>query len=303
MQVYHTPELLSHPSVVTFGNFDGVHLGHLALLSTLSSVGKSAALHRVVVTFDPHPFCFLNCKKDFLITDQCTKIALLSPYVDSLYFVKFDDELRKLSPEDFLQFLSSFLNFRCLVNAENCRFGRFSSGSITEIKKYQELLSYKAVIIKPEVNASGSRYSSTLVRAGIKNGDVLSVRQLLGRYHSIRGIIRRDRGLASTIGFPTINIAIPEDIIKPKLGVYVVDISIEGTRYGGIANIGKRPTTSDSGEVILEAHIFHFSDNVYGKEATVYLKAFLREEKLFSSLEELKEQILADIRAALSMNF
>ncbi|ACT69037.1 riboflavin biosynthesis protein RibF [Neorickettsia risticii] len=303
MRVYNTPELLPHPSVVTFGNFDGVHLGHLALLSALSSVSKLDALHRVVITFDPHPFCFLKSKKDFLITDQYTKSVLLSPYVDSLYFIKFDDDLRGLSPEEFLKFLSSFLNLKYLVNAENCRFGKFSSGSITEIEKYQELLSYEAVVIKPELNDSGNRYSSTLVRASIKNGDMLSARRLLGRYHSIRGIIRRDRGLASTIGFPTINIAIPEEIIKPKLGVYVVDVSIEGTVYSGIANIGKRPTTSDSGDVILEVHIFNFSDNVYGKDATVYLKAFLREEKHFPSVERLKEQILADIHTALSVNF
>ncbi|ABD46376.1 riboflavin biosynthesis protein RibF [Neorickettsia sennetsu] len=303
MQVYHTPELLPHPSVVTFGNFDGVHLGHLALLSALSGVSKLADLHRVVITFDPHPFCFLKRKKDFLITDQYTKTVLLSPYADSLYFIKFDDELRSLSPEDFLKFLSSFLNLKYLINAENCRFGKFSSGGIAEIEKYQELLSYKAVVIKPELNDSGSRYSSTLVRTSIKDGDMLSARQLLGRYHSIRGIIRRDRGLASTIGFPTINIAIPEEIIKPRLGVYVVDVSIEGTIHRGIANIGKRPTTSGSGEVILEVHIFNFSDNVYGKDATVYLKAFLREEKLFPSVERLREQILADIRAVLSMNF
>ncbi|AHX11015.1 riboflavin biosynthesis protein RibF [Neorickettsia helminthoeca str. Oregon] len=302
MEVYSVLQRIQYPSVVTFGNFDGVHLGHAALFSVVCDLARVHSLHRVIITFDPHPSCYLEGKDDFLILDKMSKIELLAPYTDSLYFIRFDQSFSKLSPRDFLALLSSYIDIKYLVNAENCRFGNGGSGSIQDVRDYQETFSYKSVVLEVESNG-GAKYSSTLIRNAIKNGDLTGARQFLGRFHSIRGVIEKGRGLAATIGFPTINISIPDEIIKPKLGVYLAEVVLGPEVHQGIVNIGKRPTTCSSGKVILEMHIFDFAAEVYGEIARVYLKSFLREERQFDSLAQLKEQISRDIGAALSNNF
>jgi riboflavin kinase/FMN adenylyltransferase len=288
-------------TVVTFGNFDGVHLGHQRICSKVIDLAKKENLDSVIITFDPHPLTFLFCKTDYLILNTEEKISLIKSHFDFnfLYIINFNDEFAKISAKEFIKLLHEKLQPKYIVSGLNCRFGNKSDGDLLTLKKYEKDFLYKTITVD-YIRDSSIVYSSTVVREYLKKGDIRQVNQILGRKYSLTGTVISSNGLGSKIGYPTINLKINEQIIKPRFGVYDGEVKIDGQFYRGIINIGIRPTITSSGEIFLEMHIFNFSDNLLNKKVEIFFYNFIRDEKKFNSIDELKLQIKHDIETILN---
>lgn len=284
-------------SVVSFGNFDGVHLGHRKILSQVISLAEAEGLDSVVVTFEPHPLTFLLNKEDYIITSE--KESLIRDGLDYLYIINFNKEFSEISAESFIEILHTKLRAKYIVTGQNCRFGTNGNGDLSTLKKYEKIFSYKTVVVD-YIEDDSVVYSSTLVRKFLKEGNIEKANQILGRKYSIAGTVVASRGLGAKIGYPTINLKIDKRMVKPRFGVYSGEVEIDGQFYNGITNVGVRPTTSSGDEVFLEMHIFNFSNNLVNKKVRVFLYNFIRDEKKFNSIEDLKLQIRLDIESILN---
>ncbi len=281
--------------VVAVGMFDGVHLGHRAMLDSLIGEAKRLSLPSVVFTFDIGD----NPKRDSkLLASQDKRLELLADLgVDVVFSASFSD-IKTLSAADFSEtVLYDILQAKSIVCGYDFRFGRDREGDVALIEK---LLSPKGVgVITPKaLLIDGAPVSSTIIRNMIANGEILSANRLLNRNYSFKGEVVHGAELGRTLGFPTINQNFPTELALPKFGVYAVKCTIGGTAYGGVANIGIKPTLGGSIAPICETYLFGYSGDCYGEFAETEFLEFIREEQRFSSLTELKEQIGRDRETA-----
>jgi riboflavin kinase/FMN adenylyltransferase len=284
--------------VVTMGMFDGVHKGHQALLSLLIKKAHELKGEAVVLTFWPHPRIVLeqdpgNLK---LLTTLEEKTLLLSDAgVDHIIILPFTKELSFLSAEEFIQqYLLEKIGMKHLVAGYNHRFGH---GGITkaQLKELSEKHCFGFDFFGPTL-VEGVKPSSTIIRKLIADGDVWEASKLLGRFYSLKGRIVGGRRLGREIGYPTANIKM-EDPLKliPHDGVYACRVHLLGKYFGGMINIGGRPTVDgDSGTKSLEVHIFNFSREAYAEEITVEFIKRTRPEIKFPDIEALKEKLKKD---------
>ena len=300
MRVLHSiAELATVPGPVflAIGVFDGVHLGHRAVIERALSDAKAAAGTAVVVTFDPHPMRLMRPEKaPRLLTSTQHKTALIGRLgVSHLLVTPFTRELSATTPEDFV--LS--LNQACRPLREICvgtswTFGKDKAGNVALLRKMGEELGFEAVGL-PAVLINGEVVSSTRVRAGVRAGDLETVKRLLGRDFSILGTVKHGDHLGRTLGFPTANLSAHNEKFPPN-GVYAVEAIYEGRTLGGVVNIGVRPTIhTEGGERVLELHLFDFDEDLYGRDVEVVFHKFLRPEQKFPGLDALKEQIARDV--------
>lgn len=289
-------------TLVAIGNFDGVHLGHRAVLSRSTAEAAELGLTPVLLTFDPHPSRVLGRGALPVLTTLERKIELLERYHPDLTVVvePFTRELAQLEPREFAEgLLAGTLGARVVIVGENFRFGRNRSGDLGMLVELGASLGFGARPEELSGDASGP-YSSTRVRAALSAGDLGKVERLLGRPHSLSGLVVQGAQRGRTLGVPTANLAnVPEAL--PPYGVYAVlvdRITPEGPRVlgRGVANIGNRPTL-DAGFSV-EAHLFDLDQDLYGAELRLHLVAHLREERKFDGLEALKAQIDRDAEAA-----
>jgi riboflavin kinase / FMN adenylyltransferase len=289
-------------SLVAIGNFDGVHLGHRAVLTRATAEAAELGLTPVLLTFDPHPSRVLGRGALPVLTTLERKIELLQHYHGDLTVVvePFTLELAQLEPRDFAEgLLAGMLGARVVIVGENFRFGRNRSGDLTTLVELGKTLGFAARPEELSGDASGP-YSSTRVRTALSAGDLPKVERLLGRPHSLSGRVVAGAQRGRTIGVPTANLAdVPEAL--PPYGVYAVLVDLvtaSGPRVlgKGVANIGNRPTL-DAGFSV-EAHLFDLDQDLYGANLRVHLAARLREERRFEGLEALKAQIARDSEAA-----
>jgi len=295
--------------VVTMGMFDGVHKGHQALLSLLVKKAHQLDGESVVLTFWPHPRIVLeqdpgNLK---LLTTLEEKTLLLSDAgVDHIIILPFTKELSFLSAEEFIQqYLLEKIGMKHLVAGYNHRFGH---GGITkaQLKELSEKHCFDFDFFGPTL-VEGVKPSSTIIRKLIADGDVWEASKLLGRFYSLKGRIVGGRRLGREIGYPTANIKM-EDSLKliPHDGVYACRVHLLGKYFGGMINIGGRPTVDgDSGDKSLEVHIFNFSREAYAEEITVEFIKRTRPEIKFPDIEALKEKLKndeADVKLFLKNN-
>ncbi|GGB54886.1 riboflavin biosynthesis protein RibF [Deinococcus soli (ex Cha et al. 2016)] len=276
-------------TVVAVGSFDGVHLGHQALIAQLKAKAREHRVPSVVYTFDP-PTRVLTQGVEFLSTLP-EKLDLLARYgVDETIAAAFTPEFASRPKEAFLDDLR-LLRPRAIVVGEDFHFGRGRAGSAADLREVAS-----EVVVVPIHGLSGEDIKSTRVREYLKSGDVDGARRLLGRHYDAQGVVVQGDRLGRTIGWPTANIRVPDGKALP-LGVFAVVAVGDHGRWHGMANVGFRPTVNGQ-DRRFEVHLFDFSGDLYGQEVQVKFFTHLRGEQKFSGLDELKAQIARDAQAA-----
>lgn len=281
---------------IAVGNFDGVHKGHQKLLDKLKSTANELGTLTAVWSFCD----FTPKNKGKCITLPDERISILAQYgIDYLILYEFES-VKDLPCEEFL---SEILIKTCRAEAVCCgfnfRFGRNAEGDFSTLSEIMHRFGKKAYMVSA-YEIDGVTVSSSLIRDAIKNGDMERAEFYLGRPFSVCLPVIHGRKLGRTIDSPTINQNFPPEHIVPRYGVYACGVIIDGVRYGGVANVGVRPSVNADGEksVNCETHIFNYSGDLYDREVRVEFLRFIRDEKAFSSIEELKNAISADKQTA-----
>ena len=296
------PELseLRGPVFLAIGVFDGVHLGHQAVISTSAEHARAANGTPVVVTFDPHPEKLLRPEAaPHLLTATSHKIALIRNLgVGHLLIISFGKQFAATEPEDFVQQLVKHSKpLREICVGHEWSFGKNRRGNLELLKKLGTEFDFNVVGIRP-VTVNGELVSSTAIRQAIQVGDLRKAVAMLGREYTILGTVVPGDNLGKKIGFPTANLSAHNEQFPPN-GVYFADSKLDGVVYPGVVNLGYRPTVSTGrSERILEIHLFDFAREIYGKDLEVRFIRYLRPEKKFESIEALARQIEADVKQA-----
>lgn len=280
-------------SAVALGLFDGVHKGHKAVIEKMLS-SCDETLIPTVFTFD----FFKNGGRVITFSDK--EKILYDMGVKEIYSPSFS-EIKNLSPDEFIEeILIKKMNAEKLFCGENFTFGKDRKGTATYLKEKAESFGVKTVII-PTVKQNKKEISSTFMKTLMKEGRIKELNEISEREYSFKLKIEEGRRLGREMGFKTINQRLPSDLCEIRKGVYAVRVKISDEIYEGVCNIGVKPTVTDENERFSETHIFDFDKDVYGEYAEIFLVDFIREEKKFGSLEELKKQINADKQTALNI--
>lgn len=279
--------------IFALGFFDGVHLGHQALLTACRELAVKHDCVAGAVTFTTHPDALVSGNAPTLLNTSEDRKRLLTVYgMDFVAELPFDKELMTTTWSRFLHKLvvSGAAGFVC---GEDFRFGANGEGTAQMLADYckQRQLAYAVV---SEQVIDGEKISSTRIRALLEQGQVEQANRLLGHPHFLTGKVQTGKQLGRTIGIPTANLTFPAGVIMPKFGVYACKVGFDGKAYTAVTNIGTRPTVNGEG-VTAEAHILDFDGDLYGREITVAFCKFLRPEQKFANLDELKAQIAEDI--------
>lgn len=277
---------------VALGNFDGFHLGHMAVMSnTLKACRNNLTAY--VLHFDVNPTEFLTGKLPPKLMSEAERNAFVEKLGFLQYTVKFSD-IRSMSAEQFVEdILVKALNAKAVCCGFNFRFGVNASGDCNVLKKICNNNKINC-FISPPAMYMGEPISSTRIREAISSGNVGCANDMLGRAYSISGTIVNGAKLGRQLGFPTINQNIDSSKAVPLFGVYETEVLLKGRIYTGMTNIGIKPTFGGL-DACAETHILNFNDDVYGENAEIRLKKFIRPEIAFTSIEDLKKQVLADI--------
>ena len=292
---------MANPSVIALGFFDGVHIGHGALLRRTVERARQLGAQPAVFTFDRPPKEVVTGKPVLLINSARERQELIRRLygIDRVILAPFDRAMMTLPWEAFLtEVLVRQCGAVAVVAGHDYHFGHKNEGDPEKLQSKCAELGLGCDII-PRVELHGVTVSSTLIRALLEQGDVEQAAAYLGHPHTMRQTVQHGARLGRTIGVPTINLSVPEHVLTPKRGVYASRVCLEnGKSYCGVTNVGVRPTVSHSGIVSVETFLLGFDGDLYGQ--TVRLEFFrrLREEQSFASLEELKAQIHKDIDAS-----
>jgi riboflavin kinase/FMN adenylyltransferase len=302
-------------SVVTIGAYDGVHLGHRAVIAQVRARAAALGARSVVVTFDRHPASVVRPESaPKLLTDAQQKLELLaSTGVDATLVVPFNAEQAGEAPVDFVQrVLVDALAVRGVIVGEDFHFGYKRGGNVQLLRDMAGTRDFEVLPLGLVARADGvdEPVSSTAIRRALAGGDVQRAADMLGRNHELRGVVGPGDQRGRTIGFPTANVAVDSSLCLPADGVYAARVTIEssiegaaGTTYDAAVNLGRRPTFHEHAEhSLLEAHLLDFAGDLYGQRLRVVFHDFLRGERKFSGIDELKAQLQVDIayaRAAL----
>ncbi len=287
-------------SIILIGNFDGIHLGHQKLFKLAKMYKKKYSFKIGVLTFEPMPKMFFNPNlKNFRLSNLNQKIENLGKLnVDFVIIKKFDRKFSKTKSISFIkETLGKKINPKFIFVSDNFRFGNKREGDVKQLIKYEGLCNYK--IVKPQPLVIKKKViSSSLLRKYLKSGKLNHVNKLLNRNWSIEGKIQKGRQLGTKIGFPTANLDI-NNYILAKPGVYAVKVKKKkSSKYiRGIANLGYRPTFNGK-KILLEVHLFNFSENLYNKYLKVEFLKFIRAEKKFKNIDQLRKQIKVDLETA-----
>ncbi len=296
-----SPPLGSGPfsrTVVTVGNFDGVHLGHRAILSRVLARARELECQPVVLTFDPHPLKVLNPQTHLrLLTTPAQKVELLKSLGLSVVVVSFSREFAAIPARKFVQdYFWERLKAREIVVGHDYRFGHKREGNIELLKEMGQALGFTVQVVWA-VEVDDAVVSSSLIRAMLRLGKVREANRLLGRDYGVLGQVVAGKGRgAKLLGVPTANLA-PENDLLPASGIYAVWVQRDGDLLPGVANIGTCPTF-DNQDLSLEVHLLDFNGDLYGERLQVDFVTRLREERRFQSIDDLAGQIRADVEAA-----
>jgi len=293
-------------AVVAIGNFDGIHRGHRRLLEQAEAIARETGAPWAMLTFEPHPRrLFAPDLPPFRLTPFRVKVRLLQALgLDALWVLRFDRTLAGLPAEAFAErVLAEGLGARHVVVGENFRFGHRRGGDVALLRTLGERLGFgvTAVGMAAAPGQSSEVYSSSLVRDYLRDGNPTRAALLLGRYWEIEGRVQHGAKRGRELGFPTANLALGRDTLRPAFGIYAVRAAIEerdGTRWlPGVANLGISPMF-DYAEPLLEVHLLDFAGDLYGRHLRVALIDYLRAEQRFDDLEALKAQMAEDLRRA-----
>lgn len=286
-------------TVALIGNLDGVHIGHQALIRETCALAATLGAPPAAILFDPHPTrVFRDGVRPFLLTTLPERIRLLGAYgIERALILPFIPALWQQTPQAFIaETLHARLGLRGVVTGADFQFGRDRAGNADMLHTLAKAhgMAVKAV---PLVGLGpAQRTSSSEIRRALEGGHIELATQMLGRPWRIKGEVVQGQALARTLGTPTANIPLGEHL-RPRFGVYVVEVDIDGRRVGGVANIGTRPTVGGTDER-LEVHLFDFAGDLYGRQLGVDLLGFIRAEQTFDGLDALTAQIARDIAEA-----
>ena len=284
-------------SIILIGNFDGLHLGHQKLFALANNYKKKYLRKIGVLTFEPMPKMYFNKSiKNFRISNKKQKINLLKKFnVDFVITKKFDRNFSKTKSINFIEnIIKKKLKAKFVFVSNNFRFGNKREGNVKQLIKYEKKFNYKIVKPKP-LFIKKKIASSSLIRSYLQKGKLDKANKLLNRNWSIEGKVQSGKKLGKKIGFPTANIDI-KDYVLACPGVYAVRVKKKNSfkTIKGIANLGYRPTFNEK-KILLEVHLFNFSGNLYNKDLTVEFLKFIRKEKKFKNINQLRKQIKNDL--------
>ena len=300
MKIYNNLNIkkIHKNSVIAIGNFDGIHKGHKKVLDQAKQKAKKNKLPFGLITFEPIPAMYFNqsIKNHRINSLEQKKNQLKKVKLDFLIIIKFNKAFSLLSAEQFIKKII-YAKTKCkfVFVSKNFKFGNKRKGNISTLKKFEAIYKFKTIITS-SFKKSKKIISSTLIRKKIYLGKIEEANKLLDRTWCVKGKVIKGKQRGRKIGFPTCNIKM-KDYILPKLGVY--SVIVEGVKFKkkGIANLGYRPTFNGQ-NLLLEVNIFGINRNLYNKEINVSFKKFIRPERKFKSLNELKKQITSDINLA-----
>ena len=278
--------------IFALGFFDGVHLGHQALLRQCCALAAQEDCQPAALTFDTHPGALLRGAAPVLLNTPEDRLRLLRNFgIGPVYTMKFDRETMNMAWQDFVKLLldNGAAGFVC---GDDFRFGRNGEGNGEKLAQMAKELGLPCVIV-PEQTLEGVRISSSYIRRQIETGDMATAVRYLGHGHMLTGTVVTGRKLGHRLGFPTANIELPEGVIVPRHGVYACRAFVGEKSYMAVCNVGSRPTVQGH-QVRTETWLLDFSADLYGQNVTLEFLRFLRPEQRFGSLEELKTAVLLD---------
>ena len=287
------------PAVVALGMFDGVHLGHRALMSRLQEEAKLLHAIPAVYTFSNHPLEVLGGNVRLLSGIRERNMLLRSLGVEELESVPFTREMAALSPEAFVDLLSAKWDVRGLVVGYNYTCGDRGAGTPETLREIGKRRGFSVSVVEP-VLLEGEPVSSTRIREAVERGDITLANRLLKRRYTLSGTVVQNKRIGSRIGFPTANIDANPKRVIPADGVYATFASVDGGMYRAVTNIGTNPTVNGE-KLTIETHLIDFHADIYGQALSISFRKRMRGELMFDSLDALKEQIRLDVEEAESL--
>ena len=287
--------MAKNSKTLLIGNFDGVHIGHQSLIKLAKKISNDSLTELLVLTFNPHPREIILEKKIDLILPYDEKLALLNSLsINNIEEVKFNKDISKMSPEEFIEKFLENKNAKNIVVGKDFKFGFNALGTVDTLKIYKDSM-FNVFPVDLEF-IEEERVSSTAIKNFLKDGFIRKANKFLGRNYYIKGIVVEGEKRGRQIGFPTTNLKTDWKFL-PKNGVYVTNIIHKNRKYEGITNIGYRPTFADKG-LLIESHFFNFDEYIYGDNIRIEFIDRIRSEKKFDTVEELIENIKKDVEFA-----
>lgn len=287
------------PTAVTLGNFDGLHLGHRALINLTKEFAKEENLKSIAFTFSPHPKFVFKQKNDFalIMAPSEKKFTMEQMGVDTYIEYPFTKKFAEMQPEDFaVKLIFEKLQCKVLIVGENYKFGYKQGGDYQLLKKLGEERDIKVIYV-PSVLFGDDRVSSTRIRQCLREKDLETANRMLTVPYFILGEVKRGKKLGRTIGFPTVNIEAHPLKLFPPNGVYATRTLYNGKMYYGVTNIGKNPTVNGTFKLV-ETYLFDFHKMVYGETLQTFFFEFIRREQKFPSVDALRQQMERDAQTA-----
>ena len=280
-----------NPVVACIGYFDGMHKGHQALVNATIEKAKELGVESGLITFDPDPWVTLRDAKDVKhITPLQQRINIAVELgIKNIFILNFTKEMAALSPVDFIKVLDS-CNIKALICGFDYHYGQFGKGDIESLKRDADF----EVIVIDSVSDSEGKISSTRITNLIEEGEVHKAEELLGYAYRVEGYVVHGNAKGRTIGYPTANVSVPGEYLEPKSGVYACFALVDGKKYKAMVNIGHNPTFNYTETMSLEAYILDFSGDLYDKRLKISFKYYLRPEKKFKYIGNLKMQLEQD---------
>ena len=294
MKIYkkvNTKDKINNNSeIVCIGAFDGVHLAHQQLFRKTRDLNKKFD----IVTFDVLPKIYFNDSLKPIVSNKERNEIFETFSPQNLIHLNFD-QFNKISSEDFSKFLDENLGIKKIVIGKDFKFGNNRSGDVNFLIDY---FGENNVYLLDDFLINNEKVSSTKLRYYLSTGEIDKANNLLGRDFSLSGNVIQGKQLGRELGFPTANLLLDEDVFLPTFGVYYGVIEVDTKKFNCIINIGLNPTVDTEDSVKIEAHILDFGDDIYQKDIKLFLKNFIRNEKKFNNIDELKNQIMKDIDSA-----
>ncbi|KGJ50679.1 riboflavin biosynthesis protein RibC [Clostridium sp. NCR] len=282
-------------TVVTIGNFDGIHKGHIKLIKEAVKEAKTKNYKSVVFTFENHPMRYFRADSIKHIITNEEKVKIFEDLgVDMVFMIPFDEYMTKISATDFVKtILHEKLKCKMVIVGHDFTFARNKEGNASLLESLGKNYNMKVKVIEP-IKIKGRRVSSSYIRNLINDGNVSEIKNFLGRNYFLEGEVIHARKIGRTIGFPTANLKAEDKLIIPKNGIYAVKVYVKNKVYYGATNIGYNPTVN--GKVLsIETNIIDFDEEIYGEIIRVEFLDRIRDEKKFNSLDELKSQLRKDV--------
>lgn len=283
-------------TVLTVGTFDGVHRAHQDILRTLQERARETAARSVVVTFEPHPRSVVGDGSTLkLLTTLDERLSLFQTFaVDNVLVLTFTKEFSELSFREFYsEYLLKHIGIAEVIEGYNHHFGKGRSGNSDTLFQLGNDYGFQVIVVPPVLEAE-KPISSSRIRLALEEGDLESANSMLGFPYFLDGVVTEGDKRGRKLGYPTANLRLPKEKLIPKTGIYLSRVDVGNTQYYGVASVGKRPTFYTNGELLVEVHIFDFSDDIYGKPLRLSFLQRLRDEQKFDTVDELIEQMNKD---------